>query len=278
MTGPGASFAEVLDAAVDRRGLSLGAVRHRLRRRGHDLSIATLSYWRRGHSLPTRARSLDALATLEEVLKLPVGALSGTLERRRDTQEVEHPGIDDLAASLGLSWLGDALRSSVHDRIVLDAAGRPVSHQVRQVMTAQAAGFQRYPVAYWIEGDEAEEARIEARGNCVVERSVRNDRCVVAEVVLPRPLEAGESWMTEISLVLLGDLEPMVHWGRCVTSEVRLLHVAIAFHPDRLPLGAESVVDVGHTTTRAPLVLPGPSLDLHFQDFGPADVGIHWNW
>ena len=54
MTSGTAAFETLLSEAMDRRGLSLGRIRYHLRLRGHDLSVATLSYWRRGLSRPTR--------------------------------------------------------------------------------------------------------------------------------------------------------------------------------------------------------------------------------
>ena len=55
------SFAEVLTAAIQGRGLSLERIRARLDAAGVPVSIATLSYWQSGRSLPTRSRSSSAM-------------------------------------------------------------------------------------------------------------------------------------------------------------------------------------------------------------------------
>jgi hypothetical protein len=51
-------FAEALTKAVDRSGLSLERIQHHLAARGMQVSISTLSYWRRGRSRPERPESL----------------------------------------------------------------------------------------------------------------------------------------------------------------------------------------------------------------------------
>ena len=75
--GPARSdgFADALRAAIVERGLSLDRLRYHLRARGHELSIATLSYWQSGRSRPERASSLTALGALEDILLVPEGSL-----------------------------------------------------------------------------------------------------------------------------------------------------------------------------------------------------------
>ena len=49
-TNPPGSFAEAFRDATNQRGLSLERLTYHLSRRGHELSAATLSYWRTGRS------------------------------------------------------------------------------------------------------------------------------------------------------------------------------------------------------------------------------------
>ncbi|GLZ42896.1 XRE family transcriptional regulator [Actinokineospora sp. NBRC 105648] len=69
------TFAEALDAAIASSGLTLDRVRHRLAEQGVDVSLATLSYWRRNVRRPERPESLRAVRSLERVLGLPVTSL-----------------------------------------------------------------------------------------------------------------------------------------------------------------------------------------------------------
>lgn len=76
-------FAETLAKAVEASGLSLERIQHHLELRGVQVSLSTLSYWRRGRSRPERPESLQAVAAIEEILKLAPGELSGKLGDKR---------------------------------------------------------------------------------------------------------------------------------------------------------------------------------------------------
>ena len=52
-----ADFADALTKAVDSSGLSLERIQHHLAARGMQVSLSTLSYWRRGRSRPERPES-----------------------------------------------------------------------------------------------------------------------------------------------------------------------------------------------------------------------------
>ena len=80
---PSASaFARAFREATDQRGLSLERITFHLRRRGHDLSAATLSYWRTGRSVPQRSASIAALGALEEILGVDRGSLAALVPPR----------------------------------------------------------------------------------------------------------------------------------------------------------------------------------------------------
>ena len=72
-------FADLLNVAVEASGLTLYAIQRQLALSGVNVSVTTLSYWRRGRSRPERAASLRAVPLLEELLGLPDQALSGRL-------------------------------------------------------------------------------------------------------------------------------------------------------------------------------------------------------
>jgi hypothetical protein len=75
------SFATVLHAAIDASGLGLARIHDHLKRRGVSVSIATLSYWQNGHSVPGRRSTLAALAHLEDVLHVAPGSLTTWVPR-----------------------------------------------------------------------------------------------------------------------------------------------------------------------------------------------------
>lgn len=277
MTSGPSAFETLLSEAMDRRGLSLGRIRYHLRLRGHDLSVATLSYWRRGLSRPTRLRSLAAVEALEEVLDLRHGELTGALVERIRPEGPGAPGEEALVESLGLSWDDGLVRTSVQDSVVLDAEGRPSTYRLRETAVAQRSGIDRYPVAIW-QDDALVGVQITAGDNCVLGRLRRTGKAVLAEILLPRALGTGESWTTDVSVTHGDRAAPMECWGRCVTTRTRLVHFTIHFSPARLPMSAAAVTEVKGVTTRVPLVITGSSLELHLQDFGPGEARINWSW
>lgn len=118
------AFAEAFDAAVADRGVSLSSLHRRLAELATPVSVATLSYWRSGRSVPERATSLAAVGVLEEVLGLGPGALATHL---RPVRRTAPPGRQ--VPTEQLTGHGDAVRAalahldfeSAHDELAEDA-------------------------------------------------------------------------------------------------------------------------------------------------------------
>ena len=66
-------FPGELRVALHASGLTLEAIQRRLADRGFSIGRSTLSYWQNGRRLPTEAKSLLAVAALEDILKVPAG-------------------------------------------------------------------------------------------------------------------------------------------------------------------------------------------------------------
>ncbi|NUR26496.1 MAG: hypothetical protein HOV83_11725 [Catenulispora sp.] len=154
------SFAAVFDSAVADSGLTLERLQDRLAAEGVRISLATLSYWRRGRSLPEREQSLVAVRQLERILVLKPGAPTnvigpkasrgrwtgrppGTLERRR-----LWPAARALFTEFDAPPDGQVPFWSVHDQLVLDAAGQERLLRVRMTAEAVASGVSRILVYY----------------------------------------------------------------------------------------------------------------------------------
>lgn len=141
-------FHEVLRAAVITRGLSLERIAAHLRARGHTVSIATLSYWQSGRSLPSRATSLRALGALETVLGIPRGALArlAPLPPGQDTASAPKPAltdilrqrsrIDEVLASMGRSLDAGVDLVANHTCAYVDQSGQVPSVLCREVLVA----------------------------------------------------------------------------------------------------------------------------------------------
>ncbi|SNR74711.1 helix-turn-helix domain-containing protein [Actinomadura mexicana] len=160
-------FAGALRQSIQASGLTLERIRHRLGRRGLTVSVATLSYWQRGRSRP---RSRTVVVALEEILRVPSGALvelledpapnaalgrgadvrggavrSNGTERGRGVRDL-WPDPERYACLVGqLDRSGDHRleRLGVHDVYRLDEARRSWTLSVRTVLRAAGDDIDR---------------------------------------------------------------------------------------------------------------------------------------
>ncbi|MEL4503846.1 hypothetical protein AAEX63_02950 [Luteococcus sp. H138] len=209
----GADFASVLSEAIKARGLSLERIRHRLEQAEVKVSVATLSYWQNGRSLPARAQSQRTLTALEGVLELAPGTLTSmapvAYTRRRSARASEllvlPHSVEDALEHADLS--ATALRTiSTHVTLTLTADRAFSSEVVRKVVQCVADGTRSFPVVVDDSGLASGAAGQEVQGlsNCTVGRRfhVRGDSLVLTEMLLPRPLRMGELVMLEYMTAL----------------------------------------------------------------------------
>ncbi|WP_245822453.1 helix-turn-helix domain-containing protein [Brachybacterium avium] len=74
--GEDEKFAGELRRAIEQSGLTLTAISQRLRTRQRPVSVATLSNWQSGRSLPGGEQSLGVVAAIEELLGRPPESLA----------------------------------------------------------------------------------------------------------------------------------------------------------------------------------------------------------
>lgn len=207
-TDPGPDFATVLSEAIKARGLSLERIRHRLEAAGVKISVATLSYWQNGRSLPSRTQSQLALAALESVLELEPGTLTSlapvaqTRRRPRQAQAmVELPSsVEDALEQAELAT--GRLRTVTATVTLTVAADRTYSSEViRKVVQCVEPGTSCFPLVVDDDGLATGGAvqEVQALANCTVGRRFRvpGDSLIITEMLLPRPLRQGELLMLE---------------------------------------------------------------------------------
>ncbi|WP_226346618.1 hypothetical protein [Agilicoccus flavus] len=285
------SFDAALRCAVEERGLTLDRLRHHLAQRGHHVSIATLSHWQTGRSRPVRGASLAALAELERVLDLPRGALKDRLVERTRSRaaaldEVREGPQDDLDAyfrslceQLGLKRNDGYLRVGLQDRLRIRPDRTLGPRIMRDVLRATRDGFDRFPVVY--HNDEPE-ARLElvplsnARLGRVIDDAAT--ATLAAEVVLPRPLNRGESIVVELELRTEGTKRWEDGYFRSTDQRTRLFFTEVAFTPEDLPIAVEIITQVGGRETLVPAALRTSTVTLLLEDFGPGIYGLQWRW
>ncbi|SDO60838.1 hypothetical protein SAMN04489867_0142 [Pedococcus dokdonensis] len=284
-------FSEALRSAIAGSGRSLESLRRRLAERGTPVSIATLSYWQSGRSLPQRGSSLRAVLHLEELLQLPHGHLLDRIGPRRRPfvpQQVTHGAlpIDHPAAELALTDLGfgtspDLVDVTIHDTLDVDEAGVERFRTIRNVVRAVRPGAQRLPALLTIDVPSGERAEFVPVSGCRVGREVSRPDVGVfaAELVLDRPLRLGETAAAEHRVVLPRDLGARHCIEYYLLREVTELMIWVRFSPERLPSRVETYSTLGARTTSRPVTLSGSTSVQHvLHHVGPGVVGIRWDW
>ncbi|MEU6409314.1 hypothetical protein [Microbispora sp. NPDC046933] len=248
-------FERALRAAIRARGLSLDRLHSRLRERGVDVSLSSLSYWQRGRSRPERAASLAAVRELEGILSLPEYALIGLLGpprprgRRPETLIV----------------------LSHHEQVVV-GAGRRHRVSARVVLRAAAPGVDRYVVAH------PPGTRLLRTECCRPGRGGDDGTGPLTELIFPHPLAPGETHVVEyVTAVAAAD-----RYDRRLRDPVEQHLVQVRFTGGRLP------VRCFHTWSPDASAPPRDAGELrvdacgtaHLVDTGarPGVRGIRWEW
>lgn len=288
------AFSEVLSRAVQARGLSLDRIRARLEAAGVPVSNATLSYWQSGRSLPTRARSLRTLVELETILQLEPGSLIELIRsadgRTRHQlfawQTVVPSGelAEQVIADMGMEVAGRISRVTVHDTLTIDANRCETSSLTRQVLRAERSGVRTFPVVYLQEGNNPGAPEIEAVFGCQVGNvvDVPERQLMVAEMVLPRPLQRGELVLTEHMVTMKPALSTLM--TRSIVDPMRELALAVQFHPQALPrdIHAFKQLSLNDPADAETDVLPIAVLNDQAQivqlDVAPGVHGLRWSW
>ncbi len=202
-TRPG-SFAEALDAAITARGLTLDRLRYHLAEQGVDVSVATLSYWRRDRRRPERAESLKAVLALESLLGLPETALltllgpprpRGRWLNRRMLSEIP------LIAEFDDPDEGEFSMVAAHDVFTVgsDQADRGV--RSRLVLRGERGRVTRCLVKYQADDPGFPPALTDVRFCRRGEVKVDPDAgLMVGELLLDRPLNVGEHAVVEYEM------------------------------------------------------------------------------
>ncbi|MEV6242329.1 hypothetical protein [Lentzea sp. NPDC051838] len=289
-------FAEALTRAVEASGLSLERIQHHLEQRGVQVSLSTLSYWRRGRSRPERPESLVAVAALEEILRLEPGTLTGSLgDRRPRGRWVERaaalePIWQEAAIDLGreIARVDQLLPAparylSARDVQVIGPDRREVEMRSTSVVEAFEDGVDRILVARVADSTDRTAGEIHAEKSCRIGR-VRRDaehKLLVAEVVFDRVLRAGETALVDLRF----ESDPGAPSSSADRRFVRPLRdyvLEVEFHPDAVPVRCYGFT---RTDPEAPHVETGDlwigttaATHLLVRDARPGIHGIMWEW
>jgi len=290
-------FPAALHLAIEASGLTLEEIRDWLGERGAHLSIATLSYWRRGRSRPERAASMLAVRLLEELLGLPPNALMSLLGPRRVRGRwIGHvPGSvppqllfadsrpDALMRTVGVPQQGRLRRVSVHVTVELGADRMVERIRIRELLRAAAHRVSRLAVLYFAEERPDEPPELTVVSNARIGQ-VETDRAaglVVAELILDRVLEVGEPALVEYEWRFApGTL--MVNYEHRFVEPVREYVLQTRFAPGVVPAQCHRY---DRRTVAAPegnhaeLWIGGADSALLAETDVPSGiVGMRWSW
>ncbi|REF00187.1 hypothetical protein [Thermomonospora umbrina] len=293
-TGP---FDRALHMAIRARGLSLERIHARLRHRGVNVSVASLSHWQRGRCRPERTQSLRAVEVMEEILGLEPNALIALLGPRRPRGRwVGHvPGAlgygDILPAYPGLrDLLGEfhdpvdgRLETLVHHEVfTVGRDRRERSAWSRIVFRARRDGVDRHVAIHHCEGGPPPEGF--TAGSCRVGR-VRvgaADGLTAVELLFDGPLKAGQTHVVEYEFACGPGQPEARRYVRGFRFPTREYLLQVRFAPEATPRRSLQIwqPNAGAVTTDRRELRPASDGSVHLleRDLEPGVHGVRWEW
>ncbi|HEX6344289.1 helix-turn-helix transcriptional regulator [Umezawaea sp.] len=291
-------FGDALTRAIEASGLSLERIQHHLARRGAQVSVSTLSYWRRGRSRPERPESLRVVTLLEEVLgvddllrglgpKRPRGRWTEQTAERTLTLEgiwdVQADGLNDLMLTLDHLEPTPVTYLSWRDVATVGADGREVEWHCNGVLRADEDGIDRFMAIQRADEDDETVGTISAEGACRIGR-VRTEPehgFLLAEVLFDRMLRAGDTAVVDYRITARPGAASSCSDRRFLRGARDYL-LQVNFHPDAVPVRCyrfrQETSQDPETDVRDLWIGTTHSAHLVAHDTGPGIIGIRWEW
>lgn len=287
-------FAVALRTAIGHSGMSLSEIAQRLRGRGRGVSVASLSHWQSGRSLPESPNSLGALAALEELLGQSPDDLMGLLRAPRPRgRAMQHAEITDFIPESvpirdALEELGFGAPETrpherfVHERLVVDSSR---SWQVATFLTMVRAledGPCRLPSVTQLAPDEPNLApEVTALSGCTLGRRLAwpDRRTYATEIVVDGAMEAGQQAVLGFQVAYRAASPFMTEATYAVPRRAHDLMIEVEFRGPEMPIHCER-----YQRTAAGEVSAGVRRDLVDRiqvaesGFGPGMLGLRWEW
>lgn len=287
-------FATELRGAIAQSGLSLTVISQRLRARHRPISVATLSNWQSGRSLPGGERSLGAIAALEELLgRSPdslaslVGAprLRGRSVRatsflgRRSSKEVFEEALADLGFATAQQYAHERV---IHQHATIDDRQDVQRFDYRLTVRALESGICRLPAVYVLEPTEPNIApHYVALEGCTLGRRVSwpDRRAYGVEVLVDGPLDAGQVATFAYRVEMRAHATDMTGAMYSLPRRANDVLLEVEFRGNRKPVDCERYrrTEAGEAIT--PVRLDHRNrLQLSEARFGPGTFGLRWAW
>lgn len=288
MTGR-AGFAQVLGEAMAARDLPLDRLASRLRAAGAPVSVATLSYWRTGRSIPTRGNSVRAVEALERILQVEPGHLTGALPHdalsRWDPLPVLHS--PDMVRRVVEDELGLTLNRRLtalhhHESLTVNPHGVQEESVVSQLVRCDLDEIDSQFVVIQQDAAPKGAPEVEALTGCEVGRvfSFPDTHLNVVEILLPRTFDRGELLALSYRIRWVPtELGQDTSMGRALPSRVDHLILEVRF-TGRLPRTVTAAVQptLDAATVAERELEPAPLVQHIVADAEPGLHSLEWTW
>lgn len=291
-------FHVALRTAIEARGLGLDRLRQRLKARNLNVSTTSLSYWQHGRTQPEHARSIEAVAALEEILLVPAGSLRALLGPRRARGPRSRRATHDEPESV--IGGGQAMRAlcdqlplarehsldivNQHVTATIDHNGRDVSHLITMTNRARRNDVDRYVAMFRGDtGSQIDAVQVLAHRDCTIGRVVRHEDqpVLLAEVLLGTTLNQGDTHLMEFEF-RDGTADRAVCHGHGFRYPVENYSLQVRFDPNLLPRRvfqfAQSRLGVALRETGDMQINNWLTAQFTRSNVEPGALGIGWEW
>ena len=293
-TDDGEPFARTLRSSIRRSGLSLTQISQRLRARSRPVSVATLSNWQSGRSLPGRGPSLGVVAALEDLLGRPPDSLVDLVGAPRlqgrgvtDTRFIGRRSSKDVFRDALLELGFESPERYAHERVfqqhaIIDS-GRDVQQFTSRVtVRALESGTCRLPAVHVLEPSEPNVAPqyIPLEG-CTVGREVfwPDRRTYGVELTLDGHLNAGQVATFAYRVDMHAAATDVTGTFYSLARRAHDVLLEAEFRGPRRPLRCERYRRNDTAESVTPVRMDRRDrIQLAESRFGPGSFGLRWVW
>ena len=281
-------FADVFADVVRSSGMPISTLSERLKERGVPVSVATLSYWQNGRTLPTRRSSFAVLEAIEDILglhdRLLFQALPYALRADWEASLVVPPqdDVQQALVELGLDLVPRHVNLAIHDQLTIGEHGVVRGHRVRQVLRPEVEGLLEWPVIYnqgTAGGPGQTPPGISHPRGAELDRSVTlPDGLFVGAMRIPRPVHPGEELYVDYQVDWLPVRDDSLQ--RMLPQLVRQVVLDVEFTAD-LPLRALyswTPLDAEEAAERLTVPVLASSTQRVVANAGAGAHLLSWEW
>lgn len=293
-SGEDERFASELRGAIEHSGLTLTAISQRLRARHRPVSVATLSNWQSGRSLPGGEQSFGVLAALEEMLGRSPDSLAKLVEGprlrgrsvatttffgRRSTRQVFHDALQALGFATAQQYAHERV---VHQLATIDSTRAVQRIESRLLVRALETGICRIPAVYVLEPTEPNVAPLfHPVQGCSIGRRVHwpEHRVYGVEFMVDGRLDAGQLASLSYQVELNSPATDMTAAVYSLPRRANDVLLEVEFLGERRPLDCVRYqrTEAGESTSPVRLDRRG-RLQVSEARFGPGTLGLRWGW